>query len=400
MNQVRRLSTTNGSDVGSHLGFVILTRYWLYEVDIFIGRRGSLRCDSFRAERRVGGVGSWYILNSVLNSSRQKRAQTFHRQRCRKYFSPAPASSTNSNSRTEPSLFPSSTNFSTGTMNRGKGYNPDLPGSDEFDDRDDPNNQINEFDDSAAKILQDRLEADKQLALARSKATSFPDGPANFKVKAGNYQWNFHRDIVVAKSEYFKMMTASQFAVSLTSEISTAANGIQEANECVVNLSTDEPELLARLFIWCYCGKYTVGIDAEAADGAKTVLEAFREGWQGDEKDFREPRYAETAAKLHLKMLVASDYYMVPELEKYCMVKLERALWEDADEFMSCLEGLNEVELPNETVDKVLECMVRQSSNNFFSDEQKAKIREARKRFPKLKEAQFSSGVSTARVHW
>lgn len=78
--------------------------------------------------------------------------------------------------------------------------------------------QPDDFDDSSRKVLRDRLIAEKRLARERSKPTSFPKGPANFTVKAGNYQWHFHRDIVVAKSEYFALMTSSDFSVSLAQE--------------------------------------------------------------------------------------------------------------------------------------------------------------------------------------
>lgn len=167
---------------------------------------------------------------------------------------------------------------------------------------------------------------------------------------------------------------------------------MKEANECLVALSSDEPELLARMFIWCYCREYPVGIEVSAVDQAKTVLEVFREGWQGDEKDFKEPRYTETAAILHLKMLMLSDYYMMPKLERYCLKRLGGALRENADEFMSCLEGLQEVNLPNETVDKVVACMIEQSHNNlYFSTEQVAKIRAAVERFPKLEDARIAT---------
>lgn len=261
---------------------------------------------------------------------------------------------------------------------------------------------LDEFDDSSGRVLKERLEAEKQIALAQPKPTLFPAGPANFKVKAGNYQWNFHKENVVAKSEYFAMMISSQFAVSvvLSRLRAAAADTRKEANGCFVDLSNDEPELLARMFIWCYCGKYSVGTGVQAVDGAKSVDEVFQEGWQGDAKGFKEPEYTGAATHLHLKMLVLADYYMMPELEAYCLRKLERALWEDDKEYMSCVGGLDEIELLDETVNKVLECMLRQSRNNYFSEEQKAKIRDAGQRFPALRNVRFLGMLEGAVGYW
>lgn len=150
------------------------------------------------------------------------------------------------------------------------------------------------------------------------------------------------------------------------------------------------------MFIWCYCRKYPVGIDVSVVNQAKTVLEIFREGWQGDERDFKEPRYTQSEAILHLKMLMLSDYYMMPKLERYCLIRLDNALHEDAKEFMSCLKGLQEVtvNLPNYTMDKVVACMVEQSHNNmYFSTEQASKIRAAFESFPELEGARIATGA-------
>ena len=156
-----------------------------------------------------------------------------------------------------------------------------------------------------------------------------------------------------------------------------AADTTKEATKCLIDISHDEPELLARMFIWCYCGRYAVGIGAEAAPGAKLVDEVFRKGWQGAAEDVQEPNYTDLATQLHLKMLVLADYYGMPGLEAYCLRKLESALREDDKEFMGCLHGLDEAELPAEIVDKVIACLLRQSRHNYFSQQQKTEIREA-----------------------
>lgn len=157
-------------------------------------------------------------------------------------------------------------------------------------------------------------------------------------------------------------------------------------NQGLIDLSEDEPQLVARLFIWVYTGSYPVNTYLWPEPGVKSIIQACKDAWQKDKKDFVEPLWIDGHALLHLNMVVLADYYIVPDMQAYALRKFESSLRHDSSkQVFDCFEALEAVEnLPKATLDLVVTPLVSIAKYREFTMHQKTKIKALATTFPAL----------------
>ena len=125
----------------------------------------------------------------------------------------------------------------------------------------------------------------------------------------------------------------------------------QEATEHTVNLPEDEPEIIARMVMYCYFKEYPLSPNSELRFGVPTVTKVMKENVIEVDEEFSAPNEHKFDAVLHLKMFILADKFDMNPLGRYARERIIAVLKYEPEGLWPCLEMLQD--LPDHLVEDI-----------------------------------------------